>query len=258
MVKEPKESKESKESKEPKEKRARISAKARSDEVQTPCSGAEPASSSTSTPPSQMNELAEGSRFMGIFQDMAKNAAETQNKTVLRMSEDSFLLVVSHREEGNYSCQAMDMINQCIFMDHVYAAAQYTPPLLPPYDACVLEDYEQAHDVVVPPLMRHYLTKVSRESCCDAFRTVIDLTCPPATSHFVHSTSTGELVPGSDGDTVQVSTLRYTDHKLIIVSGPGAGLMVTTNDDKKGVYEPLWMSVFLPCGQSTRRCPVSA
>lgn len=228
---------------EPKEKKQRISTKGQTGIQQ--CAPPLPAGEGDS------NNV-DGSQFMEVFQDMAKSASETKNQTVLRMSEDGFLLVVSHREAGNYSCQAMDIDNQCTFMDHVYGAAVYDPPLLQPYDFAEIGAYELKHGVVVPPLMKHYLTKISRESCCDSVRTVVDLDIPPTESHFIHNSSSGPLVEGSEAEMVQVSTLQYTHNKMIIVKGPGSGLMVVTNDEKKGAYEPLWMSIFLPCGTSVR------
>lgn len=189
---------------------------------------------------------------MDIFQDMAKNASETKNETVLRMSDDGFLLVVSHREGGNYSCQAMDFASQCIFMDHVYAAAKYEPALLKPYNSVEVDAYESKYGVSLPPLLRYYLIHVSRESCCDPIRTIVDLEACPTTSHFIHSNTASREI-GSEAEMVPVLTLQYTEHKLIILMGIGAGLMVATNDDKKGAYDPLWMSVFLPCGAAKRR-----
>lgn len=195
------------------------------------------------------------SRFMAIFQDMARDAAGSENETVLRMSEEGLLLVVAHREGGNYSCQVMDHESQCVFMDHVYDAAKYEPSLLEPYTLSEVDAYEETHAVVIPPLLKHYLTKVSRESCCDLVRTLIDLVPPPSVSQFIHRNMSEELVEGSEAEMVQVSTLQYTRNKLVIIKGPGLGQMVNIDEEKRGAYAPLWMSVFLPSGSAERASP---
>lgn len=181
-----------------------------------------------------------GSRFMSIFQDMAKKAVQNSDESVIQMTEDGFLLIVSHKEDGNFSCQAMDLDDQGIFMERLHANTPFDPPLKAPYTDREVDAYERVHGVKIPHLLRHYLTRVSRESCCDPVRTIIDVVKPPSSKVFVST----DLPTSSEGK--ECMTMQFTERKLVVLNSDMAGLMVTMNDAEQGEFRPLWMSVFFP------------
>lgn len=189
--------------------------------------------------------LPDGSRFMETFQDMARKAVETSDESVIRMTEDGFLLIVSHKEGGDFSCQAMDKEDQGVFMERLHASAGFDPPLKPPYSVRDVELYEHDHSVKIPHLLRHYMTRVSCETCCDPVRMVIDIAAPPTVKVFV----------STDGNVgrKECVTLQFTDTKLALLDSDMEGLIVTMDNETQGAFNPLWMSIFFPDHASSLR-----
>lgn len=163
---------------------------------------------------------------------------DSKDESVIQMTEEGFLLIVSHKEEGNFSCQAMDSEDQGVFMERLHHGAGFNPPLKPPYSLAEVERYESEHSIKVPNLLRHYLTRVSCESCCDPVRVIIDLTVPPVIKVFVSK--------DEDLQRRECVTLQYTDRKLVLLDADMQGLIVSMDNETQGAFNPLWMSVFFP------------
>lgn len=184
------------------------------------------------------------SRFMSKFEEMAKKAVESSDQSVIQMTEDGYLLIVSHKEDGNFACQAMDLDDQGLFMERLHANTRYDPPLQPPYQPTEVDTFERVNGVRIPNLLRHYLMHVSRESCCDPVRKIIDVSSPPSSKVFVSSEPSSEASPTGEGK--HCLTIQITDHKLVVLNSEMAGLMVSMNDADQGEFKPLWMSLFFP------------
>lgn len=187
-------------------------------------------------------------RFMSTFEDMAKKAVQNSDESVIQMTEDGYLLIVSHKEDGNFACQAMDNDDQGHFMERLHANTPFDPPLQAPYTDREVDTYERVHGVKIPHLLRHYLTHVSRESCCDSVRTIIDVDNPPSCKVFVSNDGSVEGSESSDRKDKgkECMTMQYTKRKLVVLNSEMAGLMVSLNDADQGEFKPLWMSVFFP------------
>lgn len=183
-----------------------------------------------------------GSRFMTTFGEMAKTSAENNNESVLQMLDDGLLLVVSHKEGGDYTCQALDKQDQSHFMEHIYKNVKFEPILKEPYLLTEIEDYERENSVRFPYLLRHYLTHISRESCCDPMRTVVDIMERPSIKIFVSNDAREERKAWV--------TLQFTGRRLVLLDEEGEGRMVTLTDAAQGACTPIWMSIFFPNGQS--------
>lgn len=182
-----------------------------------------------------------GSRFMAAFGEMAKTAAQSNNESVIQMSTDGFLLIVSQVNKEEFSCQAMDQSDQGCFMQRLYSSVQFDTPLKPPYTPDEVELFEIDNGIKLPHLLRYYLIHISRESCCDSTRMVIDITSRPSIKIYVEH----DADPSSERK-AWVS-LQYTDQKIVLLDGDDDdGRLVTMDDTAKGSVQPLWLSIFFP------------
>lgn len=184
-------------------------------------------------------------RFKSVFEEMARHAAQNNNESIMQMTQDGVMLIVFHRDAGNYSCQAMEQSDQWVFMEHLHRSLAFEPPLRAAYSEEAVDAFERANSVSLPGLLRYYLTHISSESCCDPERMLIDISSPPSRKVFVTS--------GNGDSRTECSTLRYTHNKLIVLNSDMAGLVVTTDTaSMQGEFNPLWMSVFFPDVKSVR------
>lgn len=208
--------------------------------VPTPDPDPDPAPDPDPVPSSDplQHPLPEGSRFMVIFQEMARKAKENKDESMIQMTNDGYLLIVSDKGEDNFSCQAMDQHDQGIFMERLHASAHFAPPLKPPYSFAAIETFEKEHGVKIPYLLRHYMTQVSSESCCDPTRALIDLQVPPIKKVLVSKEEEKERK--------ECMVMQFTDHKLVLLDPDMEGLIVTMDNETQGAFNPLWMSIFFP------------
>lgn len=179
---------------------------------------------------------------MDAFQEMARKARKDMDESMIQMTDDGYLLIVSDKGGGNFSCQAMDETDQGTFMERLHLSADFQPPLKAPYSEQRVEAYETAHSVKIPYLLRHYMTHVSSESCCDPLRGIVDIEGPPEIKVLVSK--------DADSDRKECRTMQFTGNKLAILDVDMEGLIVIMDNQTQGAFHPLWMSIFFPNRQS--------
>ena len=88
---------------------------------------------------------------------------------------------VLHTGNMQFRCRvAADENDLTVLAQHMldtYETLKFVPSLLPPYAETDVAAFEAACGSPLPPLLRIYLLKISRETSCDSYRVTINLTC---------------------------------------------------------------------------------
>lgn len=198
-----------------------------------------------------------------LAQKCMKQCGVARMGVLYEQMEEGTILCVHHTGHGRFRCRAapgsdeqLKLDTLLAHMDDVYASTPFKTPLAPPYSRAEVEEFESDNHTTLPPLLRHYLLHISRQTACNDFRVTIDLSQRNLEANRVVTPDIVKQGLVYDDDAFAGSLVLsdggralYDRGFNVIVKGEGSGHVIShAGCDARGGMrvDPLWEHLLTP------------